>query len=117
MLCYAGTSAERAQETLDVTLSELVGLSAGVRADELARLKARIKSSLIMQQESSSSRSGAVARDWYHLGRVRTLDELSQRIDALNCEAINAYLSGHPPRDFTIVTLGPNPLEVPVGIS
>ena len=60
VLCYAGTSAERAQETLDVTLSELVGLSAGIRADELARLKAHIKSSLIMQQESSSSRSGAV---------------------------------------------------------
>src|SRR5262249_52962972 len=56
VLCYAGTSAERAQETLDVTLNELVHLAEGVRADELSRLKARIKSGLIMQQESSSSR-------------------------------------------------------------
>ncbi len=117
VLCYAGTSSERAQETLDVTLAELVRLAEGVRADELSRLKARIKSGLIMQQESSSSRSSSIARDWYHLGRVRTLDELSRVIDALSCESINAYLAAHPPGDFTVVTLGPQPLEVPVGVS
>ena len=117
VLCYAGTSAERAQETLDVTLSELVRLAQGIEAGELTRLKARIKSSLIMQQESSSSRSGAIARDWYYLSRVRTLDELSRLLDELSCESINAFLAAHPPRDFTIVTLGPQPLEVPVGVS
>ena len=116
VLCYAGTSAERAQETLDVTLSELRRLADGILPDELDRLKARIKSALIMQQESSSARSGAVARDWYHLGRVRTLDEISSLIDALSCESINGYLADHPPRDFTIVTLGQSPLEVPVGV-
>jgi predicted Zn-dependent peptidase len=117
VLCYAGTSSERAQETLDVTLSELVRLAQGIESDELSRLKARIKSSLIMQQESSSSRSGAIARDWYHLGQVRTLDEVGALVDALSCESINGYLAAHPPGDFTIVTLGPQPLEVPVGIS
>jgi predicted Zn-dependent peptidase len=83
----------------------------------LDRLKARIKSSLIMQQESSSARSGAVARDWWHLGRVRTLDEVGALVDALTCESINGYLAAHPPGDFTVVTLGPSPLEVPVGVS
>lgn len=117
VLCYAGTSAERAQETLDVTLSELVRLANGIEPGELKRLKARIKSSLIMQQESSSARSGAIARDWYHLGRVRTLDELSQIMDGLSCESINSFLAKHPPRDFTVVTLGPKPLEVPVAVS
>lgn len=117
VLCYAGTSAERAQETLDVTLGELTRLAEGIETNELARLKARIKSGLIMQQESSSARSGSVARDWYHLGRVRPLDELSHIIDGLSRESINHYLAEHPPRDFTIVTLGPNPLEVPVGVS
>jgi predicted Zn-dependent peptidase len=117
VLCYAGTSAERAQETLDVTLAELVRLAEGIQPGELARLKARIKSGLIMQQESSSSRSGAIARDWYHLARVRTLDELGRLLDALTCESINTYLAAHPPGDFTVVTLGSNPLEVPVGVS
>ncbi|REK10964.1 MAG: insulinase family protein [Planctomycetota bacterium] len=117
VLCYAGTSAERAQETLDVTLAELGRIAEGIRPDELARLKARIKSGLIMQQESSIARSGSIARDWYHLGRTRTLDELGQIIDGLTCESINAYLAAHPPGDFTVVTLGPKPLEVHLGVS
>ena len=117
VFCYAGTSAERAQETLDVTLGELIRLAKGVEAHELKRLKARIKSALIMQQESSSARSSSIARDWHHLGRVRTLEELGRLVDGLTCESINAYLAEHPPKDFTIVTLGPRALEVPVGVS
>ncbi len=112
VLCYAGTTAPRAQETLDVTLGELKRLASGVQENELSRLKARVKSSLVMQQESSSARSGAIARDWHHLGRVRTLDEIGALVDGLSCDSINAYLAAHPPRDFTIVTLGPQPLKV-----
>jgi predicted Zn-dependent peptidase len=112
VICYAGTSSERAQETLDVTLGELRRLSAGVSANELKRLKARVKSGLIMQQESSAARSSALARDWYHLGTARTLDEVGAIVDALTCESINTYLHENPPQSFTIVTLGPSPLEV-----
>jgi predicted Zn-dependent peptidase len=117
VFCYAGTSADRAQETLDVTLGELVRLRQGIEAHELGRLKARIKSALVMQQESSSARSGSIARDWYHLGRARSLEEVGRRIDALSCESINGYLAAHPPGDFSVVTLGPRALEVPVGVS
>ncbi|HMO87169.1 MAG TPA: pitrilysin family protein [Lacipirellulaceae bacterium] len=116
VLCYAGTTAERAQETLDVTYAELLRLAAGVTAGELTRLKARIKSGLIMQQESTSSRSGAIARDWYHLNRVRTLEELGGQIDALTAESINAYLTASPPADFTFATLGPSPLRIPSAV-
>lgn len=117
VFCYAGTSADRAQETLDVTLGELMRLADGVQANELKRLKARIKSALIMQQESSSSRSTAIARDWYHLQKVRTLAEIGRLVDDLTCDSINAYLSEHPPSGFTVVTLGRQELEVPVGVS
>ncbi len=117
VLCYAGTTAERAQETLDVTIAELRRLGSGIEQSELDRLKARIKSSLIMQQESTSSRSGALARDWYHLGRVRTLDEVGALVDALSAETINAFLEKNPPRDLLVVTLGPEPLEMPDGVS
>ncbi len=116
VFCYAGTSAERAQETLDVTLAELRRLAQGIDADELGRLKARIKSALIMQQESSSGRSSSIARDWYHLGRARTLDELAGLVDGLSTERINDYLADHAPQEFNVVTLGPRPLEVPVGV-
>ena len=114
---YSGTTSERAQQTLDVLLAELTRMAVGIRADELERLKAKIKSALIMQQESSAARAGSIAADWYYLGRVQTLDEIGGIIDNLSCESINRYLAEHPPSDFTVVTLGQNALEVPVGVS
>jgi predicted Zn-dependent peptidase len=117
VLCYAGTTAERAQETLNVTVGELRRLADGIEQSELDRLKARIKSSLIMQQESTSARSSSIARDWYHLGRVRTLDEVGRLVDELSAESINAFLDENPPRDLLVVTLGPEPLEAPDGVS
>jgi predicted Zn-dependent peptidase len=117
VFCHAGTTADRAQETLDVMMSELLRLADGIEPLELERLKARMKSSLIMSQESSMARAGAIARDWYYLEDVRTLDEISQLVDALTPESINAYLVDHPPSGFSVVTLGPSPLEVPVGVS
>ncbi len=113
VLCYAGTTAERAQETLDVTFAEIIKLGKGVHSNELQRLKARIKSGLIMQQESTSARSGSIARDWFHLERVRSLEEVGSLVDELTSEDINAYLQAHPPSDFTFATLGPAPLEIP----
>jgi predicted Zn-dependent peptidase len=117
VICYAGTTTDRAQETLDVMIAELRRLAQGVDADELDRLKSRIKSGLIMQQESSTARSGAIAADWYFLGRVRTLEEIGQILDELSCDSINRYLAEHPPSDFTVVTLGAESLEVPNGVS
>ena len=43
VLCYAGTTAERAQETLDVLLGELKRLGDGIEEDELARCKAKVR--------------------------------------------------------------------------
>ena len=117
VFCHAGTTAERAQETLDVVIEELIRLAAGIEAEELDRLKAKMKSSLIMSQESSVARAGSLARDWYHLERVRTIKEISACVDGLSPETINRYLEEHPPGDFTIVTLGPQALEVPDAIS
>ncbi len=117
ILCYAGTTAERAQETLDVTLQELMRLGKGISVDELDRCRARAKSSLIMQQESSSARASSIARDWYHLGRIETLDEVREKIDGLTVDALLEHIAEHPAKDFTILTLGPEPLEVNLGVS
>jgi predicted Zn-dependent peptidase len=111
ILAYAGTTAERAQETLDVLTVELRKLYAGITADEIDRLKGRIKRALIIQQESSPSRAGSIALDWYYLGRVRPLAELSRIIDDLTAGSINAYLAANAPREMTVCTLGREPLN------
>jgi predicted Zn-dependent peptidase len=112
VLCYAGTTNERAQQTFDVTMQELIRLREGIELEEVARVQAGLKSSLIMQQESTSARAGALASDWYFLNRVRSFDEIQAAIDALTPERIVAHLNRCPPRDFTIVTLGPQALKL-----
>ncbi len=111
ILCYAGTTNERAQETLDVMLAELARLQEGITPAELKRSQALAKSALVMQQESSSARAGALARDWYHLGRVTSLNEVQQRIAALTPEQVVEYVRRHPLTEPTIVTIGPTALK------
>ena len=117
VVCYSGTSADRAQETLDVLVEQLLNLYDGVTEDELERLKVQIRSGLIMQQESSRSRANSIAGDWFHLGRVRSLDEVNESIDSLTVDSINQFLASHRPAQFDLVTLGPKPLEFNHGIS
>ncbi len=51
--------------------------------EEVERVQAGLKSSVIMQEESTSARAGALASDWYYLGRVRPLEEIQAAIDGL----------------------------------
>ena len=114
VLCYAGTTVERAQETFDVTLRELQRLGDGIESHELERCKARAKSSLIMQQESTTSRATSIARDWHFLKRIQTLDDIRRDIDSLTIAGVLDYVHQHPARDFTVLTIGPNALNVTV---
>lgn len=113
VLCYAGTRADRAQQTLDVTVGELRRLKDGIEEEEVQRVKAGLKTSLIMQQESTSSRAGSMAVDWFFLKRIRRITEIQQAVEALSPKAILEYLERYPAKDFTLVTLGPEPLILP----
>ena len=90
MFCYAGTTAERAQETLDVTIAELIRLAEGIEQragpaqgphQELADHAAGIL--------GGPERGDCPRMD--HLGRARTLDEMGQIIDALTRKSINDF--------------------------
>ncbi len=110
---YAGTSNDRAQATLDCFVSELHRLTLGVTEAELARAKTGLKASTIMQGESTGSRAGAIAHDFFTRGRIRTLEEVKGAIDAVTVDRVNGYLKAHPPGPFTIVTVGPKELTLP----
>ncbi|HZY88099.1 MAG TPA: pitrilysin family protein [Gemmataceae bacterium] len=113
VVCYAGSRNERAQRTLDLILRELHRLTEGVEPEEVERVRAGLKSSLIMQQESTAARALSLASDWYYLARVRGFDEIQSAIDGLTPERIVEHLRRCPPGDYSIVTLGPEPLSVP----
>ncbi|MBU6172510.1 MAG: insulinase family protein, partial [Planctomycetes bacterium] len=117
VLCYAGTTTPRAQETLEVTLETIANIGKGIDPDELSRLKSRVRTSLVMEQESSSSRSSQMAYDWVYLGRVPSRQEVLQEVDKLSCESLLSHFQKYPPRNWTMVTIGQEALELPHGIS
>lgn len=111
VICYAGTRAEKAAETLAVLKQELRQLRHGITSEELDRVKVGLKSALIMQQESTGARAGSQAVDWFQLGRIRTLEEIRDAVESLNEKAILDYLEQYPLENPTVVTMGPAPLE------
>lgn len=111
ILCHASTNADRADQTLSVMLHELERLHEGISEDEVRRVRAGLKSSLIMQEESTSARASILARSWHLLGRVRTVREVAAEIEKLSPSGILEFLERHPPGEYAIVTLGPRPLE------
>jgi predicted Zn-dependent peptidase len=85
----ASCAPERAQELVRRTVAECAKVRRdGVTADELERAKLQMRSSLVLNQESASSRMFALAHQAIHLDRVRGLDEQIREIDRVNLEQV-----------------------------
>lgn len=117
VMCYAGTTTNRAEETLQVLLETVHSLNDGITDDELERLKNRIKSSLVFEQESSAARSSQIASDWFYLGRVPGRDEVCAKVDGLTCDSLLKHFRENQPKNFSLVTVGSQSLELPDGIA
>jgi predicted Zn-dependent peptidase len=110
---YSGTAPDRAQRTLDSFVVELKRLARGITQDELDRAKIGMKSRVIMQGESSGARAGAIAHDFYHYGRPRSLEELRTLIEGVTLKRVNDFLAANPVGAITLVTIGPSELKIP----
>ena len=107
---YAGTTAQRAAQTLEVLSGELRRLGDGVSPDEFQRAVVGMRSRLVMQGESTAARAGAIAGEQFLLGRPRTLEDAARRIEAVTLADLNRYVADHRPEQFTTLTIGPEPL-------
>jgi len=96
-----------------VTWGEVERLADGVTEDELSRCKAQAKSSLIMQQESTSARASSIASDWFQLQRVQSLEEIHQRVEQVTVNDVGHFLTAFRPKAPTIVTVRTAPLSAP----
>ncbi|MCW5820437.1 MAG: insulinase family protein, partial [Trueperaceae bacterium] len=106
-LGYAGTTAERASETLEVFLAELARLAEGVSDAELERARTGLLSSIVMAGEASGATAGRLSNDVVLFGRPRTAAEITARIDGVTLSQVNRYLAANPVPQPTVVTLGP----------
>jgi predicted Zn-dependent peptidase len=82
-LCvYAGTSVDKTQKVLQLTLQELRRLKEETVSDvELKRAKDQLKSNMVIGLESSGSRMANLARQQMYFGRFFGVDEIMEEIE------------------------------------
>jgi predicted Zn-dependent peptidase len=84
-LCiYAGTSVDKTQKVLQLTLQELRRLKEETVSDvELKRAKDQLKSNMVIGLESSGSRMASLARQQMYFGQFFGVDEIMEEIEAV----------------------------------
>ncbi len=106
----AGTSPERAHESVEVIVEELRKLADGISEEELRLAKTRLKSQLLMRSESTSARMAANLRSWWYERRLYSLDEVKSLIDRVTvADVLSVTERLDIIRNLTIVALGPRP--------
>jgi predicted Zn-dependent peptidase len=87
---YAGTTSERAHESVQVIMDELAKAQAdGITEEELRRSKIRLKSQLVMRSESTSSRMVSNLRSWWFEEELHTLEDITNRIERVTVDEIH----------------------------
>ena len=89
-LCvYAGTSAGKALEVIDLVLAEFRNLKEiPLATEELTRAKDQLKGNILMGLESSNSRMANLARQEMYFHQFFTAEEVIARIDTVNAEQV-----------------------------
>jgi predicted Zn-dependent peptidase len=86
---YAGTSKESAEKVVQSVLREFRQLKdMPVTPEELARAKAQLKGSLMLSLESSMARMSNLARQEMYYDRFYGLNEITDRIEAVQIEDV-----------------------------
>jgi len=106
---HLGVAPERGRQALALVRQELERLlEHGPDADELEATRSQLRGSIIMGQESVTSRMYHLANEELYSDRYTTPEEQVARIDAVTCEQVaevaRRYLG---PDRFAVCALGP----------
>ncbi len=104
---HAATSQDDVGDLVPVILDEALKMSDSVGEDELRRAKSQMRAGLLMTLESPAARAGQMARHMQIYGRPMSLDDIVERIEAVQCsdiEALARRILASPP---TLAAVGP----------
>ena len=88
---YAGTGAGDLAELTALTVDELKRAAEDMTEAEVARARTQMKAGLLMGLESPSSRAERLSRLLAIWGRVPSVSETIERVDAVDLAAVRAY--------------------------
>jgi predicted Zn-dependent peptidase len=104
---YAGTSEEEIGDLVGLTLDELKRAADDMTEAEVNRARAQLKAGLLMGLESPSSRAERNARLLAIWGRVPSVAETVERIDAVSNADVRAYGAGLVGAKSALALYGP----------
>jgi predicted Zn-dependent peptidase len=109
---HAGTTPDRATETIDVILDQLAQLQNGVTKEEFDRTITRLRAGTVMRGESTAARAQALLGEQYAVGKTRTLQDRLDELSAISLDEVNGYLKTRASGAMTLVFLGPKALDI-----
>jgi predicted Zn-dependent peptidase len=106
---YIGTAPDAAQDVLALVRAEIASIEAdGVHEDELARAKAKLIGSTVLDGESTMRRMMNLPHSWLIDGRLKTIEEDIADIEAVTVEDVNRVFQHWPSTGRTVLlTMGP----------
>ena len=108
-LCvYAGTSAGKALEVVDLILAEFRNLKeVPIGAEELTRAKDQLKGNILLGLESSSARMANLARQEMYFHQFFSADEVIARIEAVDAGEVQTMAQRlFEPENIAVTLLG-----------
>ena len=106
LLVFAGTSAGKALEVVDLILAEFAKLKRDpLSHDELTRAKDQLKGNILLGLESSNSRMANLARQEMYFQNFFTVEEVIARIDAVDAAQVQSMAQRLFDPDKIAVTL------------
>ncbi|MBI4772596.1 MAG: insulinase family protein [Deltaproteobacteria bacterium] len=106
-LLYAGTRADRTDETLKVCLAEVNRLAEDISAEEFERAKSVILGRLRTVGELVAARSSSLVDDLLLQGTPRSLEDILDGVSSVTLEQARAAARHYTPTPRTIAVLGP----------
>jgi predicted Zn-dependent peptidase len=91
---YAGTSGDQLSQLLEVVSKEIKELAKSVDQCEIERAKNQLKAMLLMRLESVPSRCERLSSHLMSFGRIYSIQEIRDEIDAVTRDRVVAYATG-----------------------
>lgn len=89
---YAGTSADKVNEMLEVSLAELKKCKDTITADEMERAKQQLRSAVLMRRDSVSSMMETTARQLAIFGQITDKKQLLHEIDKVSISDVSGLV-------------------------
>jgi predicted Zn-dependent peptidase len=85
---YAATAPENTSELVNVASDVMMSMMDVVTDKEVARAKAQLKASLVMNLENATSRADQIARQFLAFGEIPEMQTLIDRIEAVTADEV-----------------------------